>query len=100
MHMKNVTTRMSGEELDLIDRLAEQQDGSRSDAIRAALRSGAREELLRIALERYRDGDVGMRGAADIAGLTVAEMMAEANDRGVLHNYDETDLESDVESLS
>jgi predicted HTH domain antitoxin len=40
-----------------------------------------------------------MRGAADIAGLTVTEMMAEANDRGVLQNYDEADLESDVESL-
>ncbi|WP_132057046.1 UPF0175 family protein [Halorussus amylolyticus] len=97
--MENVTTRMSDEELDLVDRLAEQHDGSRSDAIRAALRAGAREELVRVALDRYRDGAVGMRGAADIAGLTVAEMMAEANDRGVLLNYDETDLESDVENL-
>lgn len=99
LRMENVTTRMSDEELDLVDRLAEQHDGSRSDAIRAALRAGAREELVRVALDRYRDGAVGMRGAADIAGLTVAEMMAEANDRGVLLNYDETDLESDVENL-
>lgn len=97
--MENVTTRMSDEELDLIDRLAEQQDGSRSDAIRAAIRAGAREELVNGALEKYRQGEVGMRGAADIAGLTVAEMMDEANQRGVLQNYDEADLESDVENL-
>lgn len=97
--MKNVTTRMSDEELDLVDRLADEQDGSRSDAIRAALRAGAREELIRVALERYRNGEIGMRGAADVAGLTLAEMMAEANDRGVLQNYDEADLESDVENL-
>ena len=97
--MKNVTTRMSDEELDLLDRLAAQHDGSRSDAIRAAIRSGAREELVRAALEKYQNGEVGMRGAATIAGLTIAEMMAEANERGVLQNYDEADLESDVENL-
>ncbi|WP_244605306.1 UPF0175 family protein [Halorussus halobius] len=90
---------MSDEELDLVDRLAEQQQGSRSDAIRAALRAGAREELIRVALERYREGAVGMRGAADVAGLTISEMMAEANERGVLRNDDEADLDSDVESL-
>ncbi|WP_435180043.1 UPF0175 family protein [Halorussus sp. AFM4] len=97
--MENVTTRMSDEELDLVDRLAEQHDGSRSDAIRAAIRAGAREELVRVALQKYQHGEVGMRGAADIAGLTVAEMMDEANERGVLRNYDEADLESDVENL-
>lgn len=97
--MENVTARMSDEELDLVDRLAALRGGSRSDAIRAALRRGAREELVRIALQRYRDGDVGMRGAADIAGLPIAEMMREANDRGVLSNYDEADLENDVDAL-
>ena len=40
-----------------------------------------------------------MHGAAKIAGISIAEMMAEANERGVLTNYDEADLESDVESL-
>lgn len=97
--MENVTTRMSDEELDLVDRLAEQHDGSRSDAIRAAIRAGAREELVRTALEKYQHGEIGMRRAADIAGLSIAEMMAEANERGVLQNYDESDLEADVENL-
>ena len=97
--MENVTARMSDEELDLVDRLAAQRGGSRSDAIREALKRGAREELVRIALQRYQDGEVGMRGAADIAGLSIAEMMAEANERGVLSNYDEVDLERDVDAL-
>jgi predicted HTH domain antitoxin len=97
--MENVTTRMSEEELDLVERLAEARGESRSDAVRQALRRGAREELIRLALQRYRDGGVGMRGAADLAGLTIAEMMAEANDRGVLANYDEADLPDDVAAL-
>lgn len=90
---------MSDEELDLLDRLAEERGESRSEAIRAAIRRGAREELIRAAIQRYRDGEVGMRGAAEIAGLTIAEMMHEANERGVLSNYDEADLESDVDAL-
>jgi len=97
--MENVTTRMNEEELELVERLADEMGVSRSDAIRIAVRGGAREELVRVALRRYQEGEVGMRGAAETAGTTVAEMMAEANKRGVLSNYDEADLESDVESL-
>ncbi|WP_254525119.1 UPF0175 family protein [Natrinema caseinilyticum] len=97
--MENVTARMSDEELDLLDRLAEQRGSGRSDAIREAVRRGAREELVRIALERYREGDVGMRGAAEIAGVSISRMMSEANDRNVLSNYDEADLAEDVDAL-
>lgn len=97
--MENVTARMSDEELDLLDRLAAEREESRSEAIRSAIRRGAREELIRLALQRYSHGEVGMRGAAEIAGLTIAEMMAEANERGVLSNYDEADLADDVEAL-
>jgi len=99
LRVENVTARMSEEELDLVERLAAERGVSRSDAIREAIRQGAREELIRIALERYREGKVGMRGAAEIAGATIAEMMHEANERGVLSNYDEAALESDVDAL-
>jgi metal-responsive CopG/Arc/MetJ family transcriptional regulator len=49
--MENVTARMSEEELDLVERLAAERGVSRSDAIREAIRQGAREELIRISLE-------------------------------------------------
>lgn len=97
--MENVTARMSDEELDLLDRLASERGGGRSDAIREAVRRGATEELIEIGLERYRAGDVGMRGAAKIAGISIAQMMREANERGVLSNYDEVDLADDVDAL-
>jgi Ribbon-helix-helix protein, copG family./Uncharacterised protein family (UPF0175). len=97
--MENVTARMGDEEIDLVEKLAEERDENRSEAVRAAVRRGAREELLRVAIERYRDGAVGMRGAAEIAGLSVTEMMREANERGVLSNYDESELADDVDAL-
>ena len=97
--MENVTTRMEEEEIELVERLADEMGVSRSDAIRIAVRGGAREELVRVALRKYQEGEIGMRGAAEVADTTVADMMAEANERGVLSNYDEAELESDVESL-
>jgi predicted HTH domain antitoxin len=97
--MKNVTTRMNEDDLDLLDRLATKRGESRSEAVRTAVRRGAREELLRVAIQQYRDGEVGMRGAAEIAEVSLAEMMREANERGVLSNYDEADLEDDIDAL-
>jgi predicted HTH domain antitoxin len=97
--MENVTTRMDEDEIEMVERLADEMGVSRSDAVRIAVRGGAKDELVRIALQRYQEGEIGMRDAAELAGTTISEMMAEANDRGVLSNYDETDLESDVESL-
>ena len=97
--MKNITTRMDDDDIDMLDRLATERDESRSEAVRTAIRRGAREELIRVAFQRYREGSVGMRGAADIAGLSIAEMMREANERGVMLNYDESDIESDVDAL-
>ena len=90
---------MEEDEIELVERLADEMGVSRSDAIRIAVRGGAREELVRVALRRYQEGEIGMRDAAQLAGTTVADMMSEANERGVLSNYDEADLESDVESL-
>jgi predicted HTH domain antitoxin len=97
--MENVTTRMKEEEIEMVERLADEMGVSRSDAVRIAVRGGAKEELIRIALQRYQEGEVCMRGAAELAGTTISEMMAEANECGVLSNYDGADLESDLESL-
>jgi len=97
--MESVTTRMDEDELEIVERLADEMGVSRSDAIRIAVRDGAKQELVRIALQRYQEGKIGMRDAAELADMTISEMMAEANQRGVLSNYDEADLESDVESL-
>lgn len=99
VHMENVTARMGDEEISLVEKLAEERGENRSAAVRAAVRRGAREELIRTAIEQYRDGKVGMRGAADVAGLSITEMMHEANERGVLLNYDESELADDVDAL-
>jgi predicted HTH domain antitoxin len=82
--MENITTRMDEDEIEMVERLAEEMGVSRSDAVR-------------IGLQRYQEGEIGVRDAAELADTTISEMMAEANERGVLSNYDETNLESDVE---
>ncbi len=97
--METVTTRLREGEVALLDRLVEIRGDSRTDVVRDAVCTFVRDELIEIALERYRNGDVGMRGAAELAGLTIGELMAAANDRDILSNYDEVDLERDVQVL-
>ncbi|MFD1587756.1 UPF0175 family protein [Halorientalis brevis] len=97
--METVTTRLREGEVALLDRLVEIRGGSRNDVVRDAIRTCVRDELIEIALERYRNGEVGMRGAAELAGLTIGEMMAAANDRDTLSNDDATDIERDVKVL-
>lgn len=58
------------------------------------------DQRLQKALSRYEDGAVGMRGAAEIAGLTIAEMTHEANERGVMMQYHEADREDDADALT
>lgn len=97
--MEEVTTRLDEDELALVDRLAEEIGSSRGDAVRRAVGRGVREALLRVALGEYREGDVGMRGVAGLADLSIAEAMAEANERNVPTNYGDEELANDVENL-
>lgn len=97
--MDDVTVQFPDEDLALVDRLAAERECGREEAIREAVRRGMREELTRVALDRYRDGELGMRGAANVAGTTIVDLLGEANDRDVLKNDDETRLSGDVEAL-
>jgi len=97
--METVATRLSEREVALLDRLVDIRGGTRNDVVREAVSVFVREELVDIALERYRNGEVGMRGAAELADRTIGGMMATANDRDVLSNRSEGDLERDVQAL-
>ncbi|MFB6178544.1 MAG: hypothetical protein ABEI77_02330 [Halorientalis sp.] len=97
--METVTTRLSEEDVTLIDRLVELRGGTRPEIVRTAVRTCIREELLDIGLERYRNREVGLRGAAELAGLTISETMAAANERTVYSNETVRELERDVQAL-
>jgi predicted HTH domain antitoxin len=97
--MEPVATRMGEGEVALLDRLVAIRGSSRNEVVREAVSTFVRDELVEVALERYRTGEVGMRGAAEIAGRTIGEMMAAANERNVLSNADEGSLEGDVQAL-
>lgn len=97
--METVTTRLSEPELTLLDRLVQLRGTSRSDILGDAVRSHVREQLVDIALARYHQGTVGMRGAAEIAGLPIHQMVAVAADRDVASNLDATELDRASQDL-
>lgn len=52
-----------------------------------------------LAVELYREGVVSLGKAAEIAGVTKAEMMEILASKGVPLNYTEEDLQEDIETL-
>ncbi|WP_258083232.1 UPF0175 family protein [Thermococcus thermotolerans] len=52
-----------------------------------------------LAIELYREGIVSLGKAAEIAGISRWEMMELLASRGVSLNYDENDLQEDIETL-
>jgi len=97
--VSDITVRVSEEELDVLGRLTAARGEGHGAVVRAVVRHEVQQELLRVAVERYSDGEVGMRGAAAIAGLSITEMMRAANEREVLSNYDASELRRDVDAL-
>lgn len=95
--MPTVSVRIGDEEkaeLDEVSRLLEQD---RSTTMRQALREGVETLRTRHAVERYQSDDVSVNEAAQLAGVSIAEWLEIAHERGLTTQLSETDLSFDAE---
>jgi predicted HTH domain antitoxin len=95
--MATVSVRIPDEEKAELDEVAELLEQDRSTTMRQALREGVETLRTRHAVERYQSGDVSVNEAAGLAGLSIAEWLELAQDRGLTTQLDETDLSFDAE---
>lgn len=95
--MPTVSVRIPDEEKAELDEVAEVLEQDRSTTMRQALREGVETLRTRHAVERYQSGDVSVNEAARLAGLSLAEWLELAQDRGLTTQLDETDLSFDAE---
>ncbi len=96
---QTVSVRISEETLAEVDRLADRLKTDRSEALRRFLERGLREARLDVALELLRESRVSMGRAAELAGVTLYEMLDLARQRGVPSGYGPQDLERDLHEL-
>ena len=96
--MRTARARISEEERNALDEVAELLGEDRNTTVRKALREGLQELRAREAVERYRAGDVSVNQAARIAGVSVAEWLEVARDRELHSQLDSADLEREAEA--
>lgn len=94
-----VSARLPKETVDLIEKIANEEKVDKSTVLDRALDHYIREWKLQKALESYREGDTTLPRAAEIAGLTIWEMIDTLSKRKIQPQYDIEDLEEDLKAL-
>jgi len=95
--METVTARLPEDMLKVIEELARASMVDRSELIRRLLEIGIRRMLLERALEAYRKRRVSLWKAAEMAKVTLREMIEAADKAMIPVSYDVKDLERDFE---
>ena len=95
--MPTVSVRIDEEEKAVLDNVAALLEQDRSTTMRQAMREGVETLRTRHAVERYQSGDVSVNEAAQLAGVSIAEWLELAHDRGLTTQLTENDLSFDAE---
>ena len=97
MSLEAVTARLPRDMLREVERLAEEMKVDRSELIRRLLDSALREKRVEEAIQAYRGGRVTLWKAAEMAGLSLREMMELAKEKKIPVSYTLEDLRRDIE---
>jgi len=95
--LEAVTTRLPREMLREVEKLAEEEKVDRSELIRRLLDSALRQKKTEEALESYREGKVTLWKAAEMASVSLRQMMELAKVKQIPVPYTLDDLRRDVE---
>jgi len=94
-----VSARLPKEKARLVEEIAREEKVDKSTILERALEHYTREWKLKKAVELYRDGLVTLSRAAEIAEISVWEMIDVLSQKKVTLQYDVEDLEEDLKAL-
>lgn len=94
-----VSARLPREMVKLIEEIAREEKIDKSTVVERALEHYIREWRLNKAVESYRDGLVTLSRAAEIAGVSIWEMIDVLVQKKVTLQYSVEDLEEDLRAL-
>jgi len=92
-----VTARLPREMLTEIEKLAKKEQIDRSELIRRLLDAALQQRRIDDALRAYQDGKVTLWRAAEMAGLSLRQMMEFVKEKKVAMPYTLDDLRRDLE---
>ena len=91
-----LAARVSKEISDLIAEISAEEKLDRSSVVRRLLDTGVREWRIQNALEKYRQGSITLPRGAELAGVSIYEMIAILEEKKIPYRYDLSDLEEYV----
>lgn len=91
-----VAARVSKEMSDLITEISTEEKVDRSTVVRRLLDMGVRDWRIQTALDRYGQGSITLLKAAEVAGVSIYEMIGILEERRIPYRYDISDLEEYV----
>lgn len=94
--MKTVTTRIPEDDEETLSELEREMTADRSEVLRRLIRQGLTDWRKDKALEEFREHNITLRRAADIADVTYIEMLSLASEEGIDIGYTTEDLERDL----
>jgi len=92
-----LSTRLAKEEARKIDELAANLGLDRGAVLKQLIRKGLKEIQTEMALDGYRRGTITLSKAAEIAELTLRDMLLRLPEQSVELNYDARELLRDLE---
>lgn len=96
--MKNISFRANEDIMREVEKLAKLEYTDKSLVLREALEMGLEEMKLKTALRLFAEGKASTSEAAEIADISVGEMMDKLTARGIKPDIDEADLKGSLET--
>jgi len=94
-----ISARIPKERIKIIEEIAREERVDKSTIVDRALEHYTREWKLKKAIESYREGSVTLSRAAEIAGVSVWEMIDILARKKIPSQYDLEDLKEDLKAL-
>ena len=99
MSTVTLSTRLAEDEARKIDELAAELGLDRGALLKQLIRKGLRDIQTERALNAYRHGLITISRAAEIAGLSVRDVLLRLSDESIELNYDNRELQRDMEEI-
>ncbi len=94
-----ISARLPRDRIKLIEEIAHEEKVDKSTILDRALEHYTREWSLKKALELYRNGAITLSRSAEIAGLSIWEIIDTLEKRKIVLQYDAEDLEEDMKTI-
>ena len=99
MKAEIISARFQKEETAMLEQIAKEEKTDKTTALRKIFALGAKQYALEKAVREYQTGKAGTAKAAEIAGITLWEMMEELNKRNIANPLTQEDYKEGLKNI-